>query len=315
MNVSIVIPAYQAEKTISKCVRALALQALPRECYEIIVVDDASSDHTAAEAQSAGADVVRLAQNLGPAGARNIGLQRARGELVVFTDADCEAAPDFLANLLRRLDDPRVGGAKGVYLSRQPRLVSRFVQHEYEERYRHTAQWPALDFVDTYACCFRRTDLLRVGGFNSRLRVCEDQELSFRLSQAGVHVLFAPDARTYHSHCEDLTAYLRKKFRIARWKVRVLRQHPDKCLADSHTPQTLKLEIVLAYVLAWLVAAGRWRFAAMTLCAHLALTAPFVMRAVQRDRAMGTVAPGLLLSRDLALGAGIVIGVIDVCVS
>jgi cellulose synthase/poly-beta-1,6-N-acetylglucosamine synthase-like glycosyltransferase len=172
-----------------------------------------------------------------------------------------------------------------------------------------------LDFVDTSACCFRRTEILRAGGFNADLRVCEDQELSFRLAKAGVRIVFAPEARTYHQHCDRLVDYVRKKFRIAHWKVRVLRRHPDKALRDSHTPQTLKVQVGLAYMLALVVAGSpRWRWgpAAIVLCLYLAVSAPFLMSIAGRDKTVCIAAPALLLARDLALGAGLTLGAIDV---
>jgi cellulose synthase/poly-beta-1,6-N-acetylglucosamine synthase-like glycosyltransferase len=312
-TVSIVVPAYQAEATIGPCVHALAAQIQP--CDEIIVVDDGSSDRTAAQASAAGARVIRLETNRGPAAARNAGVHRAHGDLVVFTDADCEAAPDFVAKLVAPMVDERICGAKGAYLTRQRSIVATFVQCEYEQRYRHAAAHEWLDFVDTSACCFRRKEILQAGGFDTELRVCEDQELSFRLSKAGVRIVFTPEARTYHHHCERPVDYVRKKFRIARWKVQVLRRHPDKALHDSHTPQTLKLQIGLAYALA-LVAAGSprwsWRPAATVLCLYLAVAAPFLMRIAARGQWVWTLAPALLLVRDLALGAGLLTGVGDV---
>jgi glycosyltransferase involved in cell wall biosynthesis len=317
--ISVVVPAFQASSTIEPCLRALAAQSLPRHRYEVIVVDDASSDNTADLAARAGAQVVRLAHNAGPSAARNAGVAIARGDLVVFTDADCEPTPGFLAGLTSRLADPCVGGTKGVYVSRQRAVVARFVQQEYEQRYEHTARQRSVDFVDTYACCFRRADIIRIGGFDPHLRICEDQDLSFRLTGAGVRIEFAPDARTYHLHCANAWAYVRKKFRIARWKIRVLRRHPTKVLHDSHTPLLLKLQIVAAYLAcvsalcAGVVQRERaHRMLALLLLTYIGLIGPFVASATKRDPILGLAAPFLLLGRDLALGAGIAFGSFDV---
>jgi cellulose synthase/poly-beta-1,6-N-acetylglucosamine synthase-like glycosyltransferase len=318
-RISVVVPAFQASATIEQCVLALLDQTLPREEYEVIVVDDGSSDDTARRAEKSGARVLQLASNVGPAAARNAGVAVARGEVVVFTDADCEPTPQFLAALTEHLRDPDVGGTKGVYLSKQRALVARFVQYEYESRYRHTARHNALDFVDTYACCFRRADINRIGGFDPKLRICEDQDMSFRLAEAGVRVRFAPDARTYHLHCANLWAYMGKKFHIARWKIRVLRRHPRKALHDSHTPPSLKVEVATAYAIClalafrsvlhrrWLT----WLPLGAALCTYLPLVAPSVVRNARHDPTLALVAPAISFGRDLALGAGLGFGLLE----
>jgi glycosyltransferase involved in cell wall biosynthesis len=318
-EISVVVPAFQAASTIEGCVRALSHQTIPREQYEIIVVDDASTDDTARRATGAGARVVRLQRNLGPSAARNAGIAIARGDAVVFTDADCEPTPQFLARLTLPLRDPSIGGSKGVYLSKQRGLVARFVQQEYEHRYRHTARQSSVDFVDTYACCFRRSDVIRLGGFDTRLRVCEDQDMSFRLTAAGVDIQFAPNARTYHLHCESGLEYVRKKFRIARCKVPVLRRYPSKVVRDSHTPQSLKVEIVAAYLLTLTAGAHtllhlRTRTSLPLLAfggVYIGLIAPFTAGCARQDVAVALLAPAILFGRDLALGAGLVVGLFD----
>src|SRR5919201_2228834 len=111
-SISVIIPALNASGTIDRCLVALSRQSLPRTSFEVIVVDDGSTDDTAALARRRGAVVLRLDQNRGPAAARNAGLAIARGDLIVFTDADCEPAPNFVAALTAELRDPSVGGAR-----------------------------------------------------------------------------------------------------------------------------------------------------------------------------------------------------------
>jgi glycosyltransferase involved in cell wall biosynthesis len=314
-SISVVVPAYQAAATIGTCVRALTAQSLPRTEYEIIVVDDGSADNTAELAHSAGARVLRLSHNMGPGAARNAGVAAAHGSTIVFTDADCEPTPGFVENLTRQLDDPLVGGSKGVYLTRQQAAVARLVQLEYEERYHRTARQRSVDFVDTYAACFRRDDILRVGGFDATLRVCEDQDLSFRLAAAGVRVRFVPDARTFHLHADSPGAYFRKKYRTARWKARVVRRYPRKLVHDSHTPPLLKAELVALCaipIVAVLSRYRRWRPRVwLSIAAYVAMTAPFLLRVAHRDRRLLLQAPAFLVGRDVALAVGFALGCVE----
>jgi cellulose synthase/poly-beta-1,6-N-acetylglucosamine synthase-like glycosyltransferase len=318
--ISVVVPAFEASTQIERCLAALACQTLPAEQYEVIVVDDGSTDDTANRASRGAARVVRLPRNQGPAQARNAGLAAARGELVVFTDSDCEPTSGFLTALTAPMRDDGIAATKGVYMSNQQALLARFVQLEYESRYQHTAAASNVDFVDTYAACYRREHLVRLGGFDPHFRVCEDQELSFRLAEAGLNMRFVPEARTYHQHADTLWAYVRKKFRIARWKAAVLRKHPHRVLHDSHTPQTVKLHIVSTYAMcisaSLLVirphSARAWLALATALGVHMLPTTAFVLRCARRDLAVAVAAPGILFLRNLALGAGLGVGLLEI---
>src|SRR5882672_48880 len=86
---SVVIPAFNAKSTVADTVRAVISQPLACDTFECIVVDDGSRDGTAEAAERAGAMVVHLYKNQGPSAARNAGINRARGEWIAFTDADC----------------------------------------------------------------------------------------------------------------------------------------------------------------------------------------------------------------------------------
>ena len=142
--------------------------------------------------------------------------------------------------------DPDVAGAKGTYLSKQRSIVARFTQLEYEDRYDRMAGSDRIDFIDTYSAAYRRDIFLANGGFDSRFLINEDQEFAFRLAEKGYKLVFAPAAQVYHQHNRTLTQYIRRKFKIGMWKVRVTRQHPTQVVRDSHTPGALKAQLLLA---------------------------------------------------------------------
>jgi len=302
-------------RTIADCLAALRAQTVPAERFEVIVVDDGSTDATAEIAQDHGARVLRIT-NSGPAVARNRGVAVASGSILVFTDADCAPDPAWLVEMLAPFADERVVATKGVYRSEQRSWTARFVQAEYESRYRRMLRRETIDFVDTYAAAYRRDAFDAAGGFDESfpLPSVEDQELSFRLAAGGARMVFCPRAVVAHRHASSPLAYLRKKAKIAYWKLRVLARFPRQARADSHTPASLKVELLLVaglVVTLPLVVIPGWRWMPLGLLLGFAATiAPFCARVARKDLALALVSPAFLFGRALALGAGTLQGMV-----
>jgi cellulose synthase/poly-beta-1,6-N-acetylglucosamine synthase-like glycosyltransferase len=309
-----VIPAYNSADTLPACLQALQAQTLPSDRYEIIVVDDGSTDDTAKVARASGVQVISQ-PNAGQATARNRGARAARGDILLFTDADCVPAPDWIEQMMAPFADPDVAGAKGVYRTRQRELVARFVQVEYEDKCDRMRAQEMIDFVDTYSAGYRRDVFWSADGFDESFRIDEDQELSFRLEKAGHKLVFAPGAQVSHVHVSTLAEYVERKFWIGYWKIRVVRAHPEKLIRDSHTPQVLKLQMGLAAVGAVLILGsvfinGLWVAGLLTWTMLLASGVPFMIKLLQRDPPVVWVAPLMLFIRAWALGLGFVWGMI-----
>jgi lipopolysaccharide/colanic/teichoic acid biosynthesis glycosyltransferase/GT2 family glycosyltransferase len=323
--VSVIVPAFNAAATLDSCLTALLDQTAPRSSYEIIVVDDGSLDATADVARRHCPQGVRLVrqQNQGAAGARNTGVAHAQGNLLLFTDADCAPQPDWIERMVAAFQDPETVGAKGTYLTRQDRLVARFVQIEYEDRYDRMRHQERIDFIDTYSAGYRREVFVRNGGFDVSVRYVEDQEFSFRLAEKGYKLVFVPAAQVSHQHDQDVIEYVERKFNIGVWKARVMQRHPDRLANDTHTPPVLKLQILLLFLALPLLLAGlvlsqlgvAWWQAAVgggLACALAFLVSglPFGWKAWRKDRAVGLASPALLAVRALALGAGYGVGML-----
>ena len=313
---SVVIPAYNAEKTLSLTLDALEHQTVPREDYEVIVVDDGSTDGTGEVARRAGVRVITQS-NQGPAKARNAGVAIARGEIVLFTDADCAPRENWIEKMVAPFSDPEVVGTKGAYLTRQTAPMARFVQQEYQDRYDRMAKFPQIDFIDTYSAAYRRDVFLANGGFDaffSRPPMSnEDQEFSFRLAQKGYKMVFVPDARVYHFHNETLRSYMRRKFYIGYYKAMITRWLPERLLHDTHTPPVLKVQLLLmGLFLLSLPIALFWppaRLLPLLILLVFYLTAvPFLLKIARRDPGILPHSLIYLPARALALGAGFLAG-------
>ena len=133
--VSLIIPAYNAENTIGKCLDSFFSNNFDEE-IEVIVIDDGSTDSTAYIVTGYRNVHLIRQKNAGPSSARNRGADEAKGDIILFTDSDCEPFPDWFAEMMSPFKkNDEVIGVKGAYKTKQKELIARFVQLEYEDKY------------------------------------------------------------------------------------------------------------------------------------------------------------------------------------
>jgi lipopolysaccharide/colanic/teichoic acid biosynthesis glycosyltransferase/glycosyltransferase involved in cell wall biosynthesis len=329
LRCTVVVPVYNGARTIQRCLDALAAQTLPADEFEVIVVSDGSTDDTDAVVQrwldqnvQNHWRLVRQA-NAGPGAARNYGADEAQAPLLLFTDADCAPHPDWVAAMLTVFADPSVAGAKGVYSTRQTAPAPLFVQAEYEDRYDRMHGQERIDFIDTYSAAYRRHVFCENGGFDTIFTTAsvEDQELSFRIAAKGYRLVFTPDAKVEHIHDENLAEYCRRKYFIGFWKALLTRWHPERVVQDSHTPQVLKVQMLLWGAILGLIPVALlgtfhplfqlagWGVL-VALLIFLITTLPFVTKLARRSWRLAVLGPVMLAARSLSLGLGYVVGTV-----
>jgi glycosyltransferase involved in cell wall biosynthesis len=315
-SASIIIPTFNGASRIGSCLEALIPQVMGRN-IDILVVDDGSTDNLAAVVRRYPGVRLITQINAGPAAARNRGALEARGEILLFTDDDCVPMPDWLNAMLKPFDDPNVVAAKGIYRTHQRSLAARFVQVEYEDKYRIMAALPNIDFVDTYSAGYLRERFLEMSGYDTSFPVAcaEDVELSYRMSAQGWLMKFAPAAIVYHAHPATLVGYLKKKYKFAYWRVLAVRKNPSKGVRDSHTPQMMKLQLLfgpalLIALLLDLATKEEFRFSIFVLAGFALSTVPFALRALRKDPLIAILSPVLLAARSCAQVLGVSAGII-----
>ena len=206
---SVIIPARNCPAHLSAALRSIALSTY--RDYEVIVVNDASTDRTRDEAVAAGATVIDLPDQRGPAAARNAGVGRARGEVIVFLDADVCVQPDTLERLVRTLiQQPDLVAVFGSTIERPtPATSCRSTRNLVHHFVHQTSSTTASTF---WAGCgaIRRSVFLDIGGFDEGyLRPSvEDIELGMRLRAAGHAILLDHSVQVQHLKRWDLWGML-----------------------------------------------------------------------------------------------------------
>jgi glycosyltransferase involved in cell wall biosynthesis len=242
--VSVVICSYNRAPELERTLAGLTRQRFPRERFEIVVVDDGSTDDTRNVAARYGVVYQRHPVNRGIPHARNTGLHAARGDIVAFIDDDCIPEPDWLEQLIACYGDERVLGVGGAVHQRDGGSLT--ASYLYESGYGKPVlfdvdrdkgllgqfraylrlRWRVLnpssferraeaaELVGANVS-FRRGRAIAVGGYDVNLQVLEDIDLSLRLRASHPHarLVYNPDAVVRHKYPSAFLPYLRKSYR------------------------------------------------------------------------------------------------------
>ena len=227
-RISVVVCAYNEAATIDECLTSLENLSYPD--YEIILVNDGSRDATGDIARRHASVEVLDIPNGGLSAARNVGLERAAGEIVAYTDGDVRVDPDWLTHLVRPFLTSDVVGAGGPNLvpaddppmaqciARAPGSPTQVMLDD-----RIAEHVPGCNMA------FRREALLAVGGFNPiYLRAGDDVDICWRLQARGWKIGFAPSALVWHRHRASLRAYWRQQVGYGEGESWLKPHHPDQ---------------------------------------------------------------------------------------
>jgi GT2 family glycosyltransferase len=218
---SVIIPTYERPAQLASCLRALARQDYPPERFEVVIVDDgsATSPGKILDQFRESLDLKLLEQkNTGPAGARNFGATRARGEFLAFTDDDCE--PDALwlralASSFAGNEERIIGGRTVNALPRNP--YSETSQAIIEVVYAHFNSDPQdARFFASNNFAVRAERFRELKGFDESFITSEDREICARWRSRGWGLTYAPEAVVYHAHHLTLRTLWRQHFGYGR---------------------------------------------------------------------------------------------------
>ena len=245
VRVSIVIPTFNRRDQLMRSLAALEAQSILTSEFEVIVVDDGSTDGTAdAVAARAFPFSLRVHRqpNLGPGEARNAGVALAHGELVLFLGDDIVAQARLLeGHLLAHAANPQPGYAVLGHVDwpddPPPTPVMQYVSGPGNRQFAYDVipSMPALDFRFFYTSnvSLKRQFLLDAAADGVAFdrvftfAAYEDTELAYRLARRGLQIVYAADARARHEHRMDVHSFSAREFRVGQMGVALYRRHPQ----------------------------------------------------------------------------------------
>ena len=220
---SIIIPTYNRPEQLASCLESLNRLDYPRDCFEVIIVDDGSSlcmDSVAAPfKEQLTVDLIRQA-NAGPASARNTGSAHAKGQFLVFTDDDCQPSPNWLQALAQGFSDFPETVVGGCTLNKLPdniyseasQLLIDYIYSYYNSDPNH-AHFFASNNLSLAADHFHS-----LGGFDTTfpLAAAEDREFCDRCLDQGYRLVYLPAAQVEHAHHLNRRGFWRQHFNYGR---------------------------------------------------------------------------------------------------
>jgi cellulose synthase/poly-beta-1,6-N-acetylglucosamine synthase-like glycosyltransferase len=210
-SVSVIVPVRDGESTIGECIDALLAADYPADRREILIVDNGSTDGTAAQIQSRPVRYLREPL-LGVSNARNRGIAESTGEILSFIDADCLVEPQWLAELVRPFEDPEVGAVAGDLqhvsaTTAAERQAARLLGNWQQFAFNSNPAYPI-----TANAAYRRDVIDRIGPFDPHMTRAQDVELGLRFQErSGRRLAFAERATARHRNRTTQLGFFRQQ--------------------------------------------------------------------------------------------------------
>ena len=200
-KISVVVPVYNGEATIRTCVEALLGLDYPRDRFEVIIVDNKSTDGTRRIVEAYPVTLLQEAAVQSSYAARNLGITRASGDIIAFTDADCVPERGWLRAIVAAIEPPDVGGVAGaIEAFRADSPVERYQARRAiraDRAYNHKV----LPFAQTANAAYKRGVFESIGLFDPTLIYGGDLDFSWRMQAAGgQRLVYEALAFVWHRH-------------------------------------------------------------------------------------------------------------------
>ncbi|HEY6150741.1 MAG TPA: glycosyltransferase [Gaiellaceae bacterium] len=231
--VSVVVCTYNGSATLGECLEGI--EELDYPDYEAIVVDDGSTDASAAIAEEYDVRLIRT-ENRGLSAARNTGLEAASGEIVAYIDDDTRPDPHWLRYIAAALTGTSHAGVGGPNVAPPtPDLVSECVDLTPGGPIHVLLSDREAEHIPGCNMAFRRAALVEIGGFDPQFHIAgDDVDICWRLRDAGWTLGFSPGAMVWHRRRSSIRAFLRQQRQYGRAEAMLERKWPERYNMAGH---------------------------------------------------------------------------------
>jgi len=257
-GVSFVIPVHNGAPWLEDVLKSVLAQADGR-AMEIVAVEDGSTDRSPeilAQYETRGLVRVVPGPRRGATAALNEGIRRAVHPIICQVDQDVILQRGWMTRLLDSLNDPVVAAAQGYYVAApNAGIWARVMALDLRYRYRRLRAARDVDHVCTGNTAYRAGALRQVGLFDETLGYGYDNDISYRLAQAGYRLIINEDARSIHCWRDDLRTYLVQQYGFGYGRLDLVAKHRGRASGDDVSGLMMMLHApVMALVVACMVA-------------------------------------------------------------
>lgn len=216
--VSVIIPVLNGHKLIGECIESIINQDYPKDNFEVIVVDNGSTDGTidiVKNFQKDNKNINLYHQKIKSSyAARNLGMVQSKGNILVFTDADCITDKYWLSNIVRYFSDKSVGGVAGEILPySKDNIVEKYAITEEILSQKRTFNSKFLPYAQTANAAYRSELISQIGYFDEVISG-GDADYSWRMQlQTSYKIVYAQNAIVLHKHRTDLKGLFKQRFK------------------------------------------------------------------------------------------------------
>jgi glycosyltransferase involved in cell wall biosynthesis len=231
---SIVIPTYKSGKVLMDCLQSLCEQKIDTQCLEVIVVNDGGNERIPDDIDLFRSQLLLkyfYQEHRGPAAARNLGIEKARAEIILFLDDDSLTTSNWLRSTIKAWDDfPEYDGIGGRTKSRpDDRMICKVnadIYNWYVELYSYDTH---CTFLSTHNAGYKKETLKKVGKFDEFFKGAsgEDRELNIKIFRTGGKLRLDKNIRVFHDRDLSFNAFTRKYYNFGRAAYELTSRYPD----------------------------------------------------------------------------------------